>query len=216
MQFFLDTANIVDIKKYVDWGVVDGVTTNPTLIAKENVSLEARIKEIAQIVDGPISSEVVSTDYQGMVDEGRRYATWHPNVYVKLPTTEDGIKALVTLKKEGIKVNMTLVFSATQALILAKAGADLISPFVGRLDDIGQDGMGLIQEIMTIWPNYDFDTKVLVASIRHPRHIIDSAAMGAHVATMPPEVLEKLIKHPLTDKGLAAFMADWEKVKNIQ
>lgn len=216
MQFFLDTANLDQIKKYVDWGVVDGVTTNPTLIAKENVSQETRIKEIAALVNGPISSEVVSTDYEGMVAEGRKMAKWHKNIYVKLPTTEEGIKALVTLKKDGIKVNMTLVFSAAQALLLAKAGADLISPFVGRLDDIAEDGMGLIAEIMAMFSNYNFETKVLVASIRHPRHVIDAATLGAHVATMPADVLDKLIKHPLTDKGLAAFMADWEKVKHLQ
>lgn len=216
MQFFLDTANIEQIKKYAAWGVVDGVTTNPSLIAKENANLEDRIKEIAKIVDGPISSEVVATDVEGMVEEGRRYAKWHKNVYVKLPTTEAGIQALRILKKDGIKTNMTLVFSAGQALLLAKAGADLISPFIGRLDDISEDGMGLIAEIMTIWSQYNFDTKVLVASIRHPRHVIEAAEMGAHVATMPAEVLDKLIRHPLTDKGLAAFLADWEKVKNLQ
>lgn len=208
MQFFLDTANLELIKKYVPWGVVDGVTTNPTLIAKEGVSHEQRIKEIAQVVDGPISAEVIATDYDGMVSEGRMLATWHKNVYVKLPTTQAGIQALTTLKKDGIKVNMTLVFSSGQALLLAKAGADLISPFIGRLDDISQDGNALISEIMDIWNQYDFETKVLAASIRHPRHVLDAAKMGAHVATMPPEVLEKMIKHPLTDIGLAKFLED--------
>lgn len=216
MQFFLDTANLDQIKKFSDWGVVDGVTTNPTLISKENVSQEDRIKEIAKIVNGPISSEVIATDYEGMVIEGRKMAKWHKNIYVKLPTTEAGIRALTTLKKDGIKVNMTLVFSAGQALLLAKAGADLISPFVGRLDDIAEDGMALIAEIVAMYSNYNFDTKILVASIRHPRHVIDAAMLGAHVATMPADVLEKLIKHPLTDKGLAQFLADFEKVKNIQ
>ncbi len=211
MQFFLDTANLELIKKYVPWGVVDGVTTNPSLIAKEGVSHEDRIKEIAKVVNGPISAEVIATDYQGMVDEGRRLAKWHKNVYVKLPTTEAGIKALNTLKKDGIRVNMTLVFSTSQALLLAKSKADLISPFVGRLDDISEDGMSLISEIMDVWNQYDFDTKVLVASIRHPRHVIDAAKMGAHVATMPPEVLEKMIKHPLTDSGLAKFLEDHKK-----
>lgn len=210
MKFFLDTANIDQIKKYVPWGVVDGVTTNPSLIAKEGVDHEARIKEIAKIVNGPISAEVVATDVQGMVDEGRALAKWHKNVVVKLPTTEAGIQALTQLKKDGIKVNMTLVFSTSQALLVAKAGADLISPFVGRLDDISEDGMALISEIMDVWNQYDFASEVLVASIRHPRHVIDAASMGAHVATMPANVLDQMIKHPLTDIGLEKFLQDYK------
>lgn len=210
MKFFLDTANIDQIKKYVPWGVVDGVTTNPSLIAKEGVEHEARIKEIAKIVNGPISAEVVATDVQGMVDEGRSLAKWHKNVVVKLPTTEAGIQALTQLKKDGIKVNMTLVFSASQALLVAKAGADLISPFVGRLDDISEDGMALISEIMDVWNQYDFASEVLVASIRHRRHVIDAASMGAHVATMPANVLDQMIKHPLTDIGLEKFLQDYK------
>lgn len=216
MKFFLDTANLEDIKKYAAWGVVDGVTTNPSLIAKEGVSLETRIKEIAEVVDGPISSEVTATDAEGMIKEGRDFAKWHDNIFVKLPTTAEGLKACKVLRSEGIKVNMTLIFSAAQAVMCAKAGANFISPFIGRLDDISQDGLGLISEIMNIWSYYEFETEVLVASVRHPRHVIESMEMGAHIATMPPDIFDKLIKHPLTDSGLEKFMADWEKVKAKQ
>jgi transaldolase len=196
--------------------MVDGVTTNPTLIAKEGVSLERRIKEIIKVVKGPVSAEVIATDTAGMVREGRKYATWGKNIYVKVPCTPEGIQAVKIFKKEGIKTNVTLVFSAGQALMVAKAGGDLVSPFIGRLDDIAEDSMSLIAEIMDMYSNYGFATEVLVASIRHPRHVIDSAKLGADIATMPPDILEKLIKHPLTDKGLAAFLADWEKVKAKQ
>lgn len=216
MQFFLDTANIESIKKFVSWGVVDGVTTNPSLIAKEGVSLEKRIKEIAEVVDGPISSEVIATDAEGMIKEGREYVKWHKNIYVKLPMTPAGLEACKVLTREGVKTNVTLVFSSSQALLAAKAGATLISPFVGRLDDISEDGMALIAEIVEIFRNFDIQTKVLAASIRHPRHVIDAARLGADIATMPPEILEKMVKHPLTDKGIAAFLADWEKVKSLQ
>ncbi len=216
MKFFLDTANLEDIKKYAAWGIVDGVTTNPSLIAKEGVSLEDRIKEILQVVDGPISSEVTAMDADGMVEEGKRFAKWHKNIFVKLPTTPEGLQACKRLKAEGAKVNMTLVFSASQAVMCAKAGADFISPFVGRVDDMSQDGMELIREIMSIWNNYDFETEVLVASVRHPRHVVDAMEMGAHIATMPPAIFDKLISHPLTDNGLAKFAADWEKVKDLQ
>lgn len=216
MQFFLDTANVESIKKFVSWGVVDGVTTNPSLIAKEGVSLEKRIKEIAEVVDGPISSEVIATDTEGMIKEGREYVKWHKNVYVKLPMTPAGLEACKVLTSEGIKTNVTLVFSSAQALLAAKAGATLISPFVGRLDDISEDGMALIAEIVEIFQNFEIKTKVLAASIRHPRHVIDAARIGADIATMPPEILEKMVKHPLTDKGIAAFLADWEKVKSLQ
>lgn len=209
MEFFLDTANLDQIRKYLPWGVVDGVTTNPSLIAKEGEDHETRIKQIAELVDGPISAEVIATDLEGMLEEGRKIAKWHKNIVVKLPTTEAGIQALHQFKQEGIKVNMTLVFSAGQALLLAKAGADYISPFVGRLDDISEDGLGLISEIMDIWNQYDFKTKVLVASIRHPRHVLDSASMGAHVATMPASVLDQMIKHPLTDIGIEKFLQDY-------
>jgi transaldolase len=216
MKFYIDTANLEDIKKYNDWGIVDGVTTNPSLIAKEGVSLEERIKEIVQVVDGPISTEVIATDSEGMMEEARKYAAWHKNIVVKIPMTIDGMKALKVLAKEGIKVNVTLIFSAGQALIAAKNGAAYVSPFVGRLDDVSEDGMVLIQEIVSIFDNYEFETKIIVASVRHPRHVIDAALMGADIATIPSPILEKLFKHPLTDKGVAGFLADWEKVKDLQ
>jgi len=216
MDFYIDTANLDDIKKYNDWGIVDGVTTNPSLIAKEGVSLEKRIKEIAEIVDGPISTEVLATDYEGMIAEARKYITWHKNIVVKIPMTIDGMKALKILAKENIKVNVTLIFSANQALIAAKNGATFVSPFVGRLDDVSEDGMVLINEVISIYNNYNFKTKVIVASVRHPRHVVDSALMGADIATIPSAILEKLFKHPLTDKGVKAFLADWEKVKDLQ
>ncbi len=216
MKFFLDSANLEAIKKYNDWGMVDGVTTNPTIIAKEGVSLEKRIKEIAAIVDGPISSEVIALDSKDMISEGKKYAKWHKNVYVKVPMTPEGLKAVKAFNSEGIKTNVTLVFSSSQALMAAKAGADLISPFVGRLDDISEDGMGLIAEIKDIFVNYDFKSEILAASIRHPLHVVESARMGADIATMPPEIMEKLVKHPLTDIGLENFLKDWEKVKNLQ
>jgi len=216
MQFFLDTANIEDIKKYASWGIVDGVTTNPSLIAKEGVSLEKRIKEISKVVDGPISAEVIATDLKGMLAEGRKYAKWHKNIYVKVPCTPEGLQAVKIFKKEGIHTNVTLVFSSSQALLVAKAGADLVSPFIGRLDDISEDGMNLIADIVQIYDNYDFDTKVLVASIRHPRHVVDAALIGADIGTMPPEVLDKLVKHPLTDSGIQRFLDDWKKVAKKQ
>ncbi len=216
MQFFLDTANIEDIKKYSSWGIVDGITTNPSLIAKEGVSLETRIKEIAEVVDGPISSEVISTELDGMLEEGRKYAKWHKNIYVKVPITPAGLQAVKIFSEEGIKTNVTVTFSASQALMAAKAGASLVSPFIGRLDDISEDGMGLIADIVTIFDNYGFETQVLVASIRHPRHVVESAILGADIATMPPEIFDKLIKHPLTDAGIQRFLEDWEKVKDKQ
>ena len=213
MQFFLDTANVEAIKKYAEWGVVNGITTNPSLIAKEGADLEKRIKEIARIVKGPVSVEVLSAETKDMVEEARGYTTWASNIYIKLPCSENGLKACYILADEGINVNMTLVFSSAQALLAAKAGAKLISPFVGRLDDIGEDGMALIAEIMDMFENYELKTKVVVASIRHPRHVVDAARMGAHIATIPPDVMEKLIKHPLTDKGIQTFLNDWEKAR---
>ena len=216
MQFFLDTANIEDIKKYSSWGIVDGVTTNPSLIAKEGVSLEKRIKEIAKVISGPISSEVISTDLAGMLKEGRIYAKWGKNIYVKVPMTATGLQAVQVLSKEGIKTNVTVTFSAGQALLAAKAGATIVSPFIGRLDDISEDGMALIADIVKIYRNYNYKTKILVASIRHPRHVIDAAKLGADIATMPPAVLEQLVHHPLTDAGIKKFLEDWEKVKNKQ
>lgn len=216
MNIYLDTANLADIKRFAELGIIDGVTTNPSLIAKEGVSLEKRIKEICEVVKGPVSSEVVATDYQGMLDQAHTYAKWAPNVYVKVPMTMDGIKACKTLSEEGININVTLIFTVNQALLAAKAGAKLISPFIGRLDDISENGVGLVEDIVTMLGNYNYEAKLLAASIRHPEHVMKVALAGADIATMPPAVLEQLFHHPLTDKGLAAFLADWEKVKNLQ
>lgn len=216
MQLFLDTANLESIKKYAAWGVVDGVTTNPSLVAKEGVSLEKRIKEISKVISGPISSEVIALDAATMVKEGHKYAAWGKNIYVKVPMTPDGIQACKILSDEGIPVNVTLVFSAGQALLAAKAGATFISPFIGRLDDISENGMALIEEIITMFKHYNFKTKVLVASVRHPRHVVEAAKLGADICTMPAEIMDKLIQHPLTDKGIKGFLADWEKVKSLQ
>ena len=211
MKIFLDTANLEEIKKYVEWGIVDGVTTNPSLIAKEGVSHEKRIKEICKIVKGPVSAEVIAIDSEGMVKEGRKIAKWAKNVYVKVPMTVDGIKACKILSDEGIKVNVTLIFSSGQALLAAKAGAAFVSPFIGRLDDISEDGLGLIEEISTIFSNYNFKTEILTASVRNPRHVIDAARLGSHIATVPSDVIGKLISHPLTDIGLKKFLDDHKK-----
>lgn len=216
MKLFLDTANIVDIKKYVEWGVVNGVTTNPTLIAKEGVSLKKRTLEICKVVKGDVSAEVISTKYEGILKEAREIAKWHKNVVVKIPMIPEGLRAISTLSKEGIRINVTLIFSSAQALLAAKAGAYIVSPFVGRLDDIGQEGVELIAEIRQIFDNYAIGTQILFASVRHPRHVIDAARIGADIATMPVDVMEKLIHHPLTDSGLKKFLEDWEKVKNKQ
>lgn len=213
MQLFLDTANLEQIKNALAMGVLDGVTTNPSLVAKEGVDFEKRVKEICEIVKGPVSAEVISTDFDGMLDEGRKYAKWAKNVVVKVPMTPDGLKAVEIFGNEGIKTNVTLVFSANQALLAARAGATFVSPFIGRLDDNGEDGMTLIEEIVQIFRNYDFETKVLVASIRNPRQITEAAMIGADTATMPYEIFEKLFKHPLTDAGLAKFISDWKKSK---
>ena len=214
MEFYLDTANLEDIKKYIDLGIVDGGTTNPSLIAKEKgVDYSTRIKEITQIVSGPVSAEVIATDYEGMIKEAEHYNNIAKNVYVKLPCTPTGIKALKTLKSKGIKVNMTLVFTPSQALICAKNGADLISPFIGRLDDISSDGLQMIHELTQIWAQYNFKSKILVASIRSPQHVVESAKMGAHVATIPPKLVDKLMSHPLTDIGLEKFIQDYNNSK---
>jgi transaldolase len=212
VKFFLDTANLDELRKGVSWGIVDGVTTNPTLIAKEGKPFEEHIREICGIVDGDISAEVVATDSAGMIKQGRELAKIHKNVVVKCPLTRDGIMATSALSKEGIRVNVTLCFSAGQALLAAKAGAYIISPFVGRLDDIGYEGMELVRSIVHIYKNYGFKTKVLAASLRSPMHVIDSAAAGADIGTMPFKVLDMLFNHPLTDKGLDAFLKDWAKV----
>ena len=212
MKIFLDTANIEQIRKGASWGVVDGVTTNPTLVAKEGKRFEPLVKEICAVVDGPISAEVMSEGSEGMVKEARALAKIHKNVIVKIPMTPEGLKAVRALKKDGIGTNVTLVFSANQALLAAKAGATYVSPFIGRLDDAGHEGMAVIREIVDIFRNYGFDTKVIVASVRHPLHVVEAARMGAHVATVPFDVLEKMMRHPLTDAGIKRFQEDWKKV----
>lgn len=212
MKFFVDTADVDEIRDLASTGLVDGVTTNPSLIAKSGRNFLDVIVEICDIVDGPVSAEVAATDHETMLAEGRKLAKLAPNVTVKVPLTQDGLKTCKALTDAGTQVNVTLCFSAGQAILAAKAGATFVSPFVGRLDDISRDGMGLIDEICTIYENYDsFTTEVLVASIRSPNHIIEAAKMGAHVATFPPGVMRQLFKHPLTDSGLEAFLSDWQK-----
>ncbi|MCD4715541.1 MAG: fructose-6-phosphate aldolase [Desulfobacterales bacterium] len=211
MKFFIDTANIDEIKKANDLGMVDGVTTNPSLVSKEGREFNGLIKEICDIVDGPVSAEVVSVDADGMVREAKDLAKLADNIVVKIPLIEEGLKAVKILSKEGINTNVTLCFSAIQALMAAKAGAAYISPFVGRLDDIGHRGMDLVDEILTIYDNYGFETEVIVASIRNPIHVLDAALMGADIATIPYKVIKQLAKHPLTDIGLENFLADWKK-----
>lgn len=212
MKFFIDTANLDEIKEANELGLIDGVTTNPSLVAKEGkVDFKKHLAKIAEIVRGDISAEVTALDTDGMLKEGREYAKIAPNIVVKCPLTWDGLKATRAFRDEGTKVNVTLCFSASQALLAAKAGASYISPFIGRLDDISFNGMDLISDIVQIYDNYDFETEVLAASIRHPMHIVDCALVGADVATMPFNVIKSLIKHPLTDKGLDAFLADWKK-----
>ncbi len=213
MQFFLDTANLDQIKEAASWGIIDGVTTNPSLVSKENMKFEELIKEICRIVPGPISVESVSTKAEDIVVEARGLASLADNVVVKVPICLEGLKAIKILAQEGIDVNTTLIFSASQALLAAKAGARYVSPFVGRLDDISHDGMNLVDEIITIYNNYGIETEVIVASIRHPLHVVEAALMGADIATMPFASLEKLIKHPLTDIGMERFLSDWKKVK---
>jgi transaldolase len=212
VKFFLDTANLDELKKGASWGIVDGVTTNPSLIAKEGRPLEEQVRMICDIVDGDISAEVISTDAGAMIAEGRKLAKIHKNIVVKCPLTRDGIKATSALSKEGIRVNVTLCFSAGQALLAAKAGAYIVSPFVGRLDDIGAVGVDLIRVITQIYRNYGYKTQVLAASLRGPTHVIDSALAGAHIGTMPFKVLDMLFNHPLTDKGLEQFLRDYNKV----
>lgn len=212
MKFFLDTANLDELKKGAAWGIVDGVTTNPTLIAKEGRPLEEQVRKICDIVDGEISAEVVSTEASAMVQEGRKLSKIHKNIVVKCPLTRDGIKATSALSKEGIRVNVTLCFSPGQALLAAKAGAYFISPFVGRLDDVGHVGMELVRDIVRIYKNYSFKTQVLAASLRSPTHVIEAAEAGAHIGTMPFKVLDMLFNHPLTDKGLDQFLKDYAKV----
>jgi len=211
MKFFIDTANIEEIKKAVALGMVDGVTTNPSLIAKENRPFEDLLLEICDLVDGPVNGEVISLDAEGMVEEGRKLAAYHANIVVKIPMTTEGLKAVKILSSENIKTNVTLIFSSTQALMAAKAGASYVSPFVGRLDDISQVGMDLVNDIMNIYGNYGYETEVIVASIRNPVHVVEAALIGADIATIPFKVIDQLAKHPLTDIGMEKFLADWEK-----
>lgn len=213
MKFFIDSANINHIKEAASYGLLDGVTTNPSLVAKEGKNFIELLNEIVKIVDGPISAEVVSTDYNGIIKEAEELAKIHKNIVIKVPLIKEGIKAVKTLSDRGIKTNVTLCFSASQAILAAKAGATYISPFVGRLDDISHDGMELISQIVTIYRNYNYQTQVLVASIRHPLHIVEAGLMGADVCTIPFEVIERLFKHPLTDIGLEKFLSDWKKTQ---
>jgi transaldolase len=212
MKFFIDTANVEEIRKARDWGLLDGVTTNPTLVSKEGRSFKGLLKEICSIAKGPVSAEVVSLDAEGMVKEAKELSKIHKNIVVKIPMTLEGMKAVKKLSKIGIKVNVTLIFSPLQALMAAKAGATYVSPFIGRLDDISHEGMSLVHQILTIFKNYSFPTEVIVASIRNPLHVLDAAMSGAHIATIPFKVLAQLSKHPLTDIGLTNFLKDWEKV----
>jgi transaldolase len=213
MKIFLDTASIESIKKFVDMGIVDGITTNPTLISREKGHPEDIMREIVKIVKGPVNLEVVATKTEEMVEEGLRLKKFGENVIVKIPMTSDGLKAVRILAENKIKTNVTLIFSSNQALLAAKAGASYVSPFIGRLDDAGQEGMVVIKEIVQIFGNYGYSSEVLVASVRHPIHVIEAGKLGAHIVTLPPDILGKMLTHPLTDKGLALFLSDWEKVK---
>ena len=213
MKIFLDTANLESIRMYNDMGLLDGITTNPSLLSKEGGDPHKTMEEIVSIIKGDVSLEVVATDFEGMMEEGRRLRKYGEHVVVKCPMTADGLKACKALSAEGIPVNVTLVFSPNQAILAAKAGAKYVSPFIGRLDDVGKDGMLLIKEIKQIFSNYNFGTQILVASVRHPMHVVDAAKIGAEVVTLPPAVLGKMLKHQLTDIGLKNFLADWEKLK---
>ncbi len=211
MKFFLDTAIVDEIREAVEWGVVDGVTTNPSLVAKAGRSMEEVILEICNLVDGPVSAEVLSLTAEEMVPEAQRLASIHPNVVIKIPMTEEGLKAVNRLSKLGVRTNVTLVFSANQALMAAKAGATFVSPFIGRLDDISHEGMDIIREIVPIFQNYDLETQVIVASVRHPRHVVEAALIGADIATIPFKVLKQMVKHPLTDIGITRFLEDYKR-----
>jgi transaldolase len=211
MKFFIDTANIEQIKSAAAMGILDGVTTNPSLAAKETAPYRETLIEICKIVPGPVSAEVLATDYEGMVSEAQELSKIADNIVVKIPTVLEGLKAMKTLSSQGIRINATLAFTASQAILVAKAGAAYVSPFIGRLDDISRDGMGLVSDIVTIYRNYSFDTEVLVASVRHAMHVVEAALIGADIITMPYSVIEKLVKHPLTDIGLEKFIADYKK-----
>lgn len=212
MKLFIDTANVEHIREVASWGVLEGVTTNPSLIAKEGRDFRQVIEEICEIVDGPISAEAVSLDAEGMLREAREYSQWHQNVTIKLPMTDEGLKATAGCAREGIKTNVTLIFSASQALLAAKAGATFVSPFVGRLDDISHVGMELVHTIVALYENYGLETEVIVASVRNPLHVIDAALMGAHIATIPYKTFKQMLSHPLTDIGIQKFLDDWAKV----
>lgn len=213
MRFFIDTANVEEIREIHDWGVVAGVTTNPSLVAKEGRDFIETLKEIFDIVDGPISAEVISTDAKGMIEEGEKLASLSKNIVVKIPMTEDGLKAVKALAKRKIKTNVTLIFNANQALMAARAGATYVSPFLGRLDDIGHDGLKLISEIADIFAIHDIETEIIAASIRHPLHVTEAARRGSHIATIPYKVFKQLLQHPLTDSGIEKFLADWEAMQ---
>ena len=212
MKIFIDTANIEEIRKANEWGVIDGVTTNPTLVAKEGKDFKSIVNQILSIVDGPISVEVISTDAVGMVKEALDMAKWSKNIVIKIPMIPEGLKAVKILNEKDVKTNVTLVFSVNQAILVAKAGATYVSPFIGRLDDIGHEGIQIIKDLVEIYKKYGFKTEIIVASVRHPLHVIESAKIGAHVATIPFSVIEKMFKHPLTDIGLEKFLKDWKKV----
>lgn len=214
MKFFIDTANIEEIKEVSSWGIVDGVTTNPSLIAKEGRNFQEVVKEITELVDGPISAEVVSLEWEGMLEEARELAKIHKNIIIKVPMTKEGLKAVKALKEEGIKTNVTLIFTASQALMAAKAGASYVSPFLGRLDDISTNGMKLIEDISIIFDNYMIETEIIAASIRHPIHVVDCALNGADIATIPYKVFNQMLNHPLTDSGIERFLEDWKTVEN--
>jgi len=216
MKIFIDSGNLREIQSLVPLGIIDGVTTNPSLLAKESGDPRAIVREICRLVQGPVSAEVVATDAPGMIAEGRELAAIDEHVVVKVPFTREGVKACKALASEGLRVNVTLIFSATQALLAAKVGAAYVSPFVGRLDDIATDGMGLIRQLVEVFGHYDFPTEILVASVRHPMHIVEAARMGAHVCTCPPAVIEACFKHPLTDIGLEKFLKDWEKAQGAR
>lgn len=213
MKLFIDTANIKEIEEAASWGVIAGVTTNPSLIAKEGRDFKQVVKEICSLIDGPISAEVISLKSDEMVKEAREIVQWHENIVIKLPMTDEGIKTCKILSSEGIKTNVTLVFSANQALMAALAGATYVSPFIGRLDDAGQNGLSLIEEIVHIYSNYGFDTEIITASVRHPVHVLEAAKIGSHIATVPYKVLKQMFNHPLTDVGIQRFLADWKSVK---
>lgn len=214
MKFFIDTANIDEIREVNSWGIIDGVTTNPSLIAKEGRNFEEVVEEITNIVDGPVSAEVISLDAEGMLKEARELAKINKNIVIKIPMCKEGLKATKMLAEEGIKTNVTLIFTASQALMAAKAGASYVSPFLGRLDDISTEGMRLIEEIATIFDNYLIDTEIIAASIRHPMHVVDCALVGADIATIPYKVFNQMLNHPLTDSGIERFLKDWESVKD--